>query len=335
MMRFLLITLLFAQWSAQALTLPCKDAVISTIVMGSCNREDLPQSFWSSIAQRRPDLWLWLGDNVYADTEDMSVMRSKYAVLKNHPGYTAFRKQVPILGIWDDHDYGVNDGNRLFSKKAEAKQQFMDFMDIPEQHPMRTRAGIYARYVFGPPGKQIKLILLDTRSFQDPLQRTPKGSKKNYQANLEGTVLGEQQWQWLKNELTESTADVHIIASSIQVIPQDHKYEMWANFPKERERLFDLVLKSHVMNPIFLSGDRHLSELSKLKWKGKVLYDITSSGMTHSFSGNQEYNRHRQGQLVTVESFAELDFHWDQRILHVRHLDMQGQVLQVNSIALE
>jgi len=106
--------------------------------------------------------------------------------------------------------------------------------------------------------------MLDTRYFQDPLSRTPKGSKRNYEADLDGQLLGEAQWRWLNAELSGSEADIHLIVSSLQVIAQDHRYEMWDNFPNERKKLFDLLLEKKIKNPVFLSGDRHLSEVSRI-----------------------------------------------------------------------
>ena len=335
LLRLCFVVLFSTQLHAVDFALLNSDKAISRIALGSCNRQDLPQTHWPLITQQKPDLWLWLGDNVYADTEEMTVMQAKYAVLKQHANYQSFREQTPILGIWDDHDYGVNDGNRLYSQRQQAKELFMDFMDIPSEHPMRSREGIYASYELGPDGQKIKLILLDTRYFQDPLVRNPKGSDKNYQADMNGTILGQVQWEWLREQLTSSDADLHIIASSLQVIAEDHKYEMWSNFPNERKRLFDLMVDLKVKNPIFLSGDRHLSEISAIDWKGKTLYDVTASGMTHSFRGNSEYNRHRKGHLVTTESFAMLDFDWQKRTIHIKHMDMNGELLQDYSIVMD
>ena len=103
---------------------------IQTIAFGSCNKQDLDQSFWPIIEAQNPDLWVWLGDNIYADTEDMSLMAAQYQQQKSNPFYQAFTQAIPVTGIWDDHDYGQNDGNRTFAFKAEAKQQFLDFMGI-------------------------------------------------------------------------------------------------------------------------------------------------------------------------------------------------------------
>ena len=108
---------------------------------------------------------------------------------------------------------------------------------------------------------------------------------------------------------------------------------MWSNFPNQRKRLFDLLVSSQFNNPIMLSGDRHLSEISKIQWHGHELIDITASGLTHSFSGNNEYNRHRVGNLITTESFSTLNIDWDTEQIKVQQFNMQGDVL--NNLLIE
>ncbi len=307
---------------------------IDMIAFGSCNKEYEEQPFWSEIAAKNPDLWVWLGDNIYADTDDMTVMAQKYQQQQDVPEYKKFRAQVPITGTWDDHDYGMNDGNRTYSQKDRAKNQFMAFMGMDSNHPVTKHDGIYHSLLFGQPPQQIKLILLDTRTFQDPLVRTPKGSEKNYAANF-GTVLGKEQWDWLSKELNQSGANINLIVSSIQVIAEDHRFEMWSNFPQEREKLLDLIVNSKVKNPLILSGDRHLSEVSKINWQGQEIYDITASGLTHSYSGIEEYNAHRIGSLVTDESFSTMEINWPRKITTMTQFSIQGEVLNRIQIDLE
>lgn len=313
---------------------PMANQLIEMIAFGSCNKQYMPQPFWTEIAAKNPDLWIWLGDNIYADTDDMTVMAEKYQQQLTVPEYQKFRAQVPITGIWDDHDYGMNDGNRTFSQKVAAKEQFMKFMDIDSRHAVNQHEGIYHSMLFGLPPQQVKLILLDTRTFQDPLVKLPYGGEKNYAVNP-GTVLGAAQWTWLSNELAQSEANINLIASSIQVIAEDHRYEMWSNFPQERERLLNLIVSTKANNPLILSGDRHLSEISKISWQGQKIYDLTSSGLTHSFSGSEEYNAHRIGHLVTDESFSTMEIDWQARTVFVTQFSVQGEVLNQLEINLE
>ena len=305
---------------------------IQTIAFGSCNKQDMDQSFWPIIAAQNPDLWVWLGDNIYADTEDMGLMAAKYQQQKSNPYYQAFSKNIAVTGIWDDHDYGQNDGNRTFAFKTEAKQHFLDFMDIASDDPVNQHPGIYRSETFGQQPHQVKIIHLDTRTFQDPLERTPKGAEKNYVAQENGQILGAAQWRWLRKELNRSSANINIIASSLQVIAEDHSYEMWSNFPNQRKRLLDLLVLSGVSNPIIFSGDRHLSEISVLQWQGQEIIDITSSGLTHSFSGAEEFNRHRVGDLITDESFSTLTIDWNNEKIKIQQFDMSGNEINQHSI---
>jgi alkaline phosphatase D len=302
-----------------------KDPALQVLAFGSCNKQDKPQTYWQHILSQQPDLWIWLGDNIYADTADMQVMQAKYQQQMHNPDYQRFTSQVPVTGIWDDHDYGMNDGNRMYPQKTAAKQQFMRFMGLNDDLEVAHRPGIYRSELYGQPPQQVKLILLDTRSFQDPLARTPWGGDRNYLSHPNGTLLGAEQWQWLEQELNNSKAQINLIASSLQVIAEDHRYEMWANFPNERSRLLDLLVDSGAKNPIILSGDRHLSEISQQEWRGQRLTDITSSGLTHSFSGNWEDNRHRTGSLVTDESYGLLSIDWSAGELHIQLIKTNGE----------
>ena len=63
------------------------EAVLSRIAFGSCARQDKPQPIWDAVIATRPQLFAFLGDNIYADTEDMEVMRAKYALLGAQPGF--------------------------------------------------------------------------------------------------------------------------------------------------------------------------------------------------------------------------------------------------------
>jgi alkaline phosphatase D len=280
---------------------PAAATLLSRIAFGSCNRETLPQPLWPLIARKDPQLWIWLGDNIYGDTDDMRLMRAKYAQQLSHPSYRALRLQVPIIGTWDDHDFGLNNGGREFAARAASQQALLDFLDEPADSPRRGQAGVYASYAYGPPGRRVKVILLDARYHRDA-----RGS--------DGTVLGEAQWQWLERELRASDAQIHIIGSGIQVIAEDHRFEKWSEFPRERARLFALIRELRVPGVIFLSGDRHIAELSRLDEQvvGYPLYDLTSSGLTHTWSGQHEgeYNRHRVGELVVALNYGTLAIDW-------------------------
>ncbi|MGI9173738.1 MAG: alkaline phosphatase D family protein, partial [Rhodothermales bacterium] len=200
------------------------------IAFGSCASEDQPQPFWDALLAHDPDLFLFIGDNVYGDTEDMDTLRAKYAELGAQPGFQQARATMPVLATWDDHDYGVNDGGVGYPMKEGSKEVFMDFFDVPEGAPMRNREGIYHARTFGPERRRVQVILLDTRFFRDPLQERPAGAARDTLGpylpadDTTRTMLGEAQWARLEEKLQEP-ADVRLLVSSIQAIPEEHGWE--------------------------------------------------------------------------------------------------------------
>jgi len=286
---------------------------VTTIAFGSCSDQKRPQPLWDDITAQKPDVWVWLGDNIYGDSENMDTLKAKYAKQKSDPGYQQLIRTTSVVGVWDDHDYGVNDGGKEYPRKRESQQLMLDFMDVPKESPLRKQEGAYSSNLFGAKGQQVKIILLDGRYFRDPL-------KKNGKDNVpdpSGDILGEAQWKWLENELANSTADAHIIGCGVQILPEEHPYEKWANFPVARQRFLDLLARTKPKGTILISGDRHIAEVSKLVLPGLSypLFDITSSGLTHVSKPHEEPNKHRIGEMVARLNFGLITIHWDQKPL--------------------
>ncbi len=320
----------------QAASYPLRDTArvatpLTTIAFGSCNREDKEQPLWNVIVQNQPQLWVWLGDNIYGDTEDMEVLQAKYYRQKGNPGYQLLEVSTPVIGIWDDHDYGVNDGGKEYPKKKESQQLMLDFLNEPRNSPRRKQEGAYAAYTYGPAGKMVKVILLDARYFRDRL-------KKEGKVNLpdpDGRILGEAQWKWLEKELKNSSADIHLIGSGIQIIPEEHPYEKWANFPRERQRLFHLIASTGARGVILLSGDRHIAEIMKHQPAGVryPIYEVTASGLTHSATQNTgEANRYRVGKLVNVLNFGLIRIDWSNREVQLQVRGLRNELLESQSV---
>ena len=284
-----------------------------TIAFGSCNKQYETNILWKEILKNNPNLWIWGGDNIYADTKNMRKMKRDYTTQSNQKDYKALVKNIPILATWDDHDYGVNDGGVEFTHKKEAQQLFLDFLDVDAQSKRRKREGIYHSEVINTPKGSIKVIILDTRYFRTAMTRAKLKDKKRYVPNSygEGTILGKAQWNWLNAELTSSKADFNIIVSSIQFLSAEHGFEKWANFPHEVDQLKKVITNSKAKNVVLLSGDRHISEFSKTTINGLSypLIDFTSSGLTHSYTNySGEPNRLRVQSVVSEISFGLLKF---------------------------
>lgn len=328
------------------------DATLSTIAFGSCAREGRDQPIWDAIVREKPDLFLFLGDTIYADTEDEAVFRKKYALLAAKPGYQKLLKTCPVLATWDDHEYGLNDAGVEYPKKKMSQRLFLEFFKEPESSPRWKREGIYDARVIGPPGKRVQVILLDTRYFRSPLITIPKQERDargmprsigRYRAdpNPESTILGANQWKWLEDQLNVK-ADLRIIASSIQVVPNDHHWEKWGNFPLERRRLFDLIAGTRAGGVVFVSGDRHMAEISRLQ-PGSAspvaypVFEVTSSGLNQGGAGYKEPNRHRVGPgNFRKPNFGLIRIDWskpDPKIaLEVR--DQDGQIALEHATSL-
>ena len=292
---------------------------ITTIAFGSCAREDREQAIWSVIGAHAPDLFLFIGDNVYADVPEVprtaADIAAAYQVLAQHESWRAFTQVCPVLATWDDHDYGKNDAGVEWELKAESQQVFLDFFGVAEDSPRRGRLGVYHAEVFGPVGRRVQVILLDTRYHRDPLATVPRAERRPgrgpYRPRDVGTMLGDAQWAWLEEQLRKP-AELRLIASSIQVVAGEHGWEGWMNLPHERRRLYDLIDRSGAAGVIFLSGDRHLIELScdRSEAAAYPLWDFTSSGLNQARKDVEEPNRHRVGPVHRETNFGLIHIEW-------------------------
>jgi alkaline phosphatase D len=304
---------------------------LARIAFGSCAKQDKPQPIWDAVVETQPEMFVFLGDNIYADTHDMDVMRAKYQLLGDQPGFIKLKKTCPIIATWDDHDYGLNDAGAEYSKRRESQQIFLDFFGIAKDDPRRKQEGVYSSQVFGPPGKRVQIVLLDGRYHRSPLKLGFKpgepgdGFRGKYAPNTDdgATMLGETQWNWLEQQL-KVPAEIRLIGSGIQVVADEHGSETWGNFPNERKRLFKLIRDTKAHGVILLSGDRHLAEISRLTAENPIgvgypLFDITSSSL-NTPSGNKnkadvrfanEINTHRVGLTYFDVNFGCIHIDWD------------------------
>jgi alkaline phosphatase D len=302
-----------------------------SIAFGSCNMQNAQNNLWDDIIAQNPKVWIWGGDNIYADTEDMEKLNAEYHILLQDEGYKALKNKTKILGTWDDHDYGINDGGEHFTAKKESQQVFLDFFDVPKNDDRRKQEGVYYAETIKAENGSIKIIILDTRYFRSDLTISEDNTRR-FQPNKygEGTILGPEQWQWLEQELMTSQADFNIIMSSIQFLSNQHGFETWGNFPHEVDRLKQLILNSKAKRVIILSGDRHISEFSKDTIPGLAypLIDFTSSGLTHVYSSfTSEPNPYRFGKVVPKISFGLLEFNFKSKEVTMKMIG-DGNVIQ-------
>ena len=290
------------------------------IGLGSCLDQDYPQPIWQSIKKEDLNYFIFLGDNVYGDTRYGSLRKMKSAYDKQKKVLPDFLNDISIFSIWDDHDFGINDGGADYRFKRRAQELYLDFWEITKDDDRSNREGIYfsKNEIFF--DKKFKFIFLDTRFFRSKL----KGKKSNYIENIEpdATILGNAQWTWLENEL-KSDFDFLFVFSSIQIIAKDHRFEKWSNFPNERAKLFKL-LEQFNDKTILFSGDRHRAGI----YRKNGIIEVTSSSMNKPVSSFSETDSYLIGKTYPQENYGVLEIL--ENTIHIKIKDIKGNTL--NSI---
>jgi alkaline phosphatase D len=289
---------------------PSLPGEVTKIAFGSCLRQDKPAPILDAIVDAKPDVFIWLGDNIYADSDDPAVVQSKYELLGNIEGFKKLRAAVPFLYVWDDHDYGKNDAGVEYAFKDQNKRLMLDFFHEPPNSERRRREGNYDAKIIGPAGRRVQFLLLDTRSFRSPMKSETRDGKKWYVPTDDpsATVLGDAQWQWLEAQLKEP-AEIRVVCSSIQVIPTEQRFEKWENFPKERTRLIEL-LKPHAPSTLILSGDRHHGSIHRDRESG--LEEITASALNQPGTPTAEdlHAATKTQEPVAAANFGFISIDW-------------------------
>lgn len=319
--------------------------LLSSIAFGSCNHQNSPQPLWDVISKRNPQLYLWTGDTVYADKHSkpgsVDQVRDAYAVQAANVDYQRFLGTgIEITGVYDDHDYGVNDAGSELDFKAERAQAFLDFIGAPADDERRSRLALYSSQVYGTGPRQVKVIFLDTRTHRDPYALLNVGglyaglqSASRFVEGVfcigrdhPGDMLGEEQWQWLERELTNSNAAINIIVSTVQVLTSAAIQESWGHMPHAQRRLLRLLNKTAPRGAMIISGDIHLAELlagiSTDPDGRREIMEVTSSGLTHSCGGKygevlcgmfaRTWPRHRpfKDAYYMFENFGSVEIDW-------------------------
>lgn len=310
-MKNLLPILLFFLMACQSKEITNSTSTNIKIAFGSCADQTKPQPLLKVAKSLSPDAFVYLGDNIYGDTEDMDLLRKKYGELESKPEFQALRQATNIYAIWDDHDYGANDAGKYYPKKVESKAIFMDFWNVPQDDFRRTHEGIYGVEYIKKDGLKVQLILLDTRTFRDNLIHRTENDidyKNDYipNQNPDSTFLGNEQWQWLEQTFKEK-ADVRIIASSNQFSHEYNGWESWTNVPHEQQKMLDLIQRTQANGVVFISGDVHWGEISKFENETTYpIYDVTSSGITQTWH-DTEPNKNRIGDVIPQNNIGLID----------------------------
>lgn len=322
----------------QACSTPPK-APVTRIAFGSCAHQDQPQPLLSVAAGYHPDLFIFLGDNIYGDTDNMDTLRAKYARWGAKPEFKALAGATRLLATWDDHDFGRNDAGRHYPHKEASKEIFLDFFKEPLQSSRRAHPGIYHTEYLKVGERVVQLILLDNRTFRDDLlSYDPAGFPRpvlprqfyfhmlDYvpHTSKDSTLLGKAQWQWLEQQLLQP-ADLRLICSGSQFGIEFNGYEAWANFPHEQKRMLDLIRSTRAGGVIFLSGDVHYGEISVLRQPGLYpIYDVTSSGITSTWDFATQNGNRIEGPIMD-NNIGVMTIRWEKDpVIEMELIDRTG-----------
>jgi alkaline phosphatase D len=225
---------------------------------------------FNSIAAQKPDIMVWLGDNTYYREPDWATrtgMLYRYTHTRSLPELQPLLATANHYAIWDDHDYGPNDGDGTWPYKETSWEVFKAFWGNPT-YGLPGQKGCTTWFQYN----DIEFFLLDNRYFRAP----------NDCETCPRTALGQEQMEWLKASLASSRAPFKLVAIGGQVLTTSQNSETYAHFFKaERDSLLAFIEKEDIKNVVFLTGDRHFTELSGYKnAKGNWVYDLTTSPFT-------------------------------------------------------
>jgi alkaline phosphatase D len=275
------------------------------LAFGSCARHqlDAEQPVFHAIAAAQPDIFFWLGDNIYADSTSTWVFAEDYRRQRAIASTLPLMRTVPQLAIWDDHDFGLNNSDTTNPAKEASLAAFRNYWANPA-YGLPECPGVFFRYSWG----GVDFFMLDGRYYRSP-NPSADGPDK--------TLLGRCQNEWLRHELLASKAPFKVlVCGSGWSIEDGPKGDTWAAFLTERNALFDFVRDRNIEGVFCLSGDTHFGEVNCVPWSergGYDLYDFVSSPLAQStgtsfLDGDPEL-RIRQPYFRSV-NFGVLDFEW-------------------------
>lgn len=293
------------------------------IALGSCLHQDHPAPIWDAVNDNNIDSFFFLGDNIYGDVPSGLPWKLKRSYDKQKKVLPSWLMSKQIHVIWDDHDYGKNDGGGSYRFKEYAQDLYIDFWDIPDNDPRANREGIYYQQLQNINGLRVLFVGLDTRYFRSNIEE----KDDVYLPNLEpdATFLGDEQWEWLTDTLKQEH-DLLIMASSIQVLATEHRFEKWSNIPSERNKLLTL-LESLDSRVIVVSGDRHRAGL----YQYNDITEITASSLNRpTFS--EETDSLLLGKTYTENNFGLLSIEKDNveiSVINVDNKTLESLILEI------
>lgn len=284
-------------------------------------------TIFETMAKERSAFMLWLGDAWYTREVDYYSewgLWNRASHDRAVPVLQNFLKAMPQLATWDDHDYGPNDIGSNYILKEASRKVFNSYFCNPSSG--ENGQGIYTMTTWG----DADIFITDDRWWRsadrtkDSVDGKPNPGKR---------MLGKQQMEWLKNSLLYSSATFKIITVGSQVLNPVSPFDKWRDFPAEYDELMNFLKEYNVTGVLFLTGDRHHSEIIKVERPGTYpLYDITVSPLTsgtHQFGDAEKNNPYRVFGLAEKQNYGKFSFSGPRgnRKLTVEFLGIKGEML--------
>ncbi len=318
-----------------------KDAPDFSIAFGSCayvndtefDRPGKPygqsDSIFNVISAMKPSAMIWGGDNIYlreGDFETQANMEARYIKARQVPSIQKLLSTCPQYAVWDDHDFGPNDSHSSFQYKKESLAAFKEMWGNSNYgFPENDNNCITGKVSIN----DVDLYLMDNRSF-----RIPPGTE-----GITPQMLGKEQINWLIQDLKSSKASFKLVAIGSQVLSSVADFENYANYKEEREYLLQLLSTNNIKNVVFLTGDRHFTELSEVKLNNIRIIDLTASPLTSKpYSNSKEVNSNRvEGTFVGEQNFAQITFTGSakERMININLINKLGKICWTKSYAIE
>jgi alkaline phosphatase D len=285
-------------------------------------------SIFETLAKEKANFCIWLGDNWYTREVDYNTrwgLWYRASHDRSMPVLQNFLKAMPHYAIWDDHDYGPNNSDKSYILKEESRKVFMNYWCNPSYG--MNNEGIYTKVSYA----DADFFLMDDRYFRsndemaDSVDGKPNPAKR---------MWGKQQMDWLKNALLMSYANFKVIVTGSQTLNPLSKDDCLQHYPIEFKELMDFLAQERINGVVFLTGDRHHSEIMKYERPGAYpIYDITASSFTAGVGKVRDYERNNparvEGSLVEANNYARISISGKarERKMKVEFIGLKGDKL--------
>ena len=255
---------------------------------------------FESMADDEPDMMLWLGDNIYlreVDFQSYGGFLHRYTHTRSTPEMARLLQACPNYAIWDDHDFGPNDSDGSWVHADWSKESFKTFWSNPSYGLAQAPRGITTAFRF----VDMEFFLLDNRTYR----------VNHYNKTSVPQVLGQAQIDWLIQALRKSRAPFKFVVIGGQLLSDAAVYENVAQFPTERQQILERLEAEDIRGVVFLSGDRHTTELSEMTMgNGRKVYDLTVSPLTSGpgHAADEPNSLRVEGTYVEQRNYAVLSF---------------------------